>query len=74
MFLPWFPRAIKGIHEPFKRGFSVFCSCMVVLEVSPIGFQSLPFRELISLRQDLRVGVPDVEYRPLTTQGKVSYF
>lgn len=40
----------------------------------PPGFQSLAFRELISLVQDLRIRVPDVEQVLLTLQGKVPDF
>lgn len=53
--LHWLPRTVECVQEPFMRGFFVFYSCKVFLEVSLIGFQSLSFRGLISLRQDLRL-------------------
>lgn len=66
------PRVSKSVH--FKSSFSIPYSSIVFLDVIPIGFQSQAFRGLISSTQNLGVGVPDVEHKALTSQGKVSYF
>ena len=62
------------MHEPFKTGLFIPYSCMISLDIIPSVFQSLPFRGLVPLVQDLRVEMPDVEHKPITPQDKVLYF
>lgn len=58
-------------HEPFKSNISL--DDMVLLDVSPIGFQSWIFWELILLVQVPRVEVSNVGHKPLAPQGAVLY-
>ena len=64
----------KSAHEPFKSKFSFHYSSLFSWTRSLLGFQSLAFRRLVSVLQNLRVGMSDVEHKPLTPQGKVPYF
>lgn len=66
-------RLNESVHEPFNGGFPFPYNSIVFLDIFPIGFQRQVFWELISAVQDLRVGVPFVELKPLVPQGKVLY-
>lgn len=61
------PGANESAYEHFKGGLS----SLVLLGVILVSFT---FWELISLVQDPRFWVPDVEYKPLTPQEKILLF
>ena len=68
----------ESARRPFKRVFVVPCSSLVFLSIFPTGFQSLiGFQRQVcwglTPLQDLGVRVPDVELKPLASQGKDSY-
>ena len=56
--------------EPFKGCFSVPYSLVGLVDTSPFGFQNLVFRGLVSQVQVLKVGVPDVRFKPFSPQGE----
>ena len=62
------------MYKLFKTRFSVPYSSMFFLEVNSVGFQTLVFRELVSLMQDLRAKVPDLENKLPTPQEIVPCF
>lgn len=62
-------RLSGSVYCTFKSGFCYLYSPIVFLSILSVAFQSQMFQELISLAQDLRVGVPDVELKFLTSQG-----
>lgn len=61
------------MSEPFKSGISVPYSPWILLDVSPIGFQSQMFERLVSQVQVSRVGVLMLGMNPLTPQEEVPY-
>ena len=56
------------------RGFSVHYSHLVLMDPSPMGFQSQMFWGLISQVQVLNVGMSDVEYELFSPQGEALGF
>lgn len=63
----------QSVCEPFKSRVFIPYSSMVFLNVILVGFQSQTFGGLVSPVQVLRVGVPSMEHKPLTSQEKISY-
>lgn len=60
--------------EPFKSRVFIPYSSVVFLNVILVGFQSQAFEGLVSPVQVLRVGVPGMAHKSLTSQEKISYF
>lgn len=66
------PGASQSTHEPFKGGFSILYSSIVLPDVILDGFT---FWRLISLDQNQKFGMPDpVEQKPLEPKGKFRSF
>lgn len=67
------PGASGSVCEPFKNGILPY-SPMVLLDVSPVHFQSQMFYELVSLVQVPRAGLLNVGHKPLASQRKILLF
>lgn len=52
--------ALEQMSLPFKSSLSVCCSCLGLIDPSPVGFQSQIFWRLFFQVQVVRVGVSDV--------------
>lgn len=66
VFLHWFSDQVNLCASPLRAG---FLFPVAFLDIFPIGLQNQVFWRLISLVQDLRVGVSDV-LKSLIPQGK----
>ena len=62
------PGVSESAGEPFKDGNS---GTMILLHISPIGFQSQMFWGFVSLVQVPRVELPDLYHRPLNFRKKL---
>lgn len=62
--------ASESAYKHLKSGISIPYSPTVLLDLSPTGFQSQAFGELLSLIQFSRVEVPDVGHKAVTSQGE----
>lgn len=63
------PGASISSHEPFKSRISDPYSPMVLLDLSPAGFQSQMFWGLVSPVLVLKAVLPDERYEPFAPQG-----
>ena len=61
-----------GLRMPFNCGNSILYSPVVLLDISPVHFQSLMFCGLVSQRRS-RVVVPDVGHQPFAPQGETCF-
>ena len=61
-------------HKPFKDCFSVHSSLVDHMVASPTGFQSHVFQGLMSQVQVLKIEVPDVVFKPFTSQGEAQAY
>ena len=64
-------RANESVHELFKSGIPIPYKPNILLDESPVAFQSQTFWRLISPEQVPRVGEPDVGHKPFTFQEEV---
>lgn len=62
------PGASISSHEPFKSRISDPHSPMVLLDLSPVGFQSQMFWGVNSPAQVPRLEVPDMGHKPSSPQ------
>lgn len=67
------PGASEPAHKQFKRRIFVPCGPLCLLNIISLWFQSQTFWELITPVYALKVGVSDVEHKPLTPQRVASH-
>lgn len=64
-------RANESVHELFKSRIPIPYKPNILLDESPVAFQSQTFWRLVSPEQVPRVGEPDVGHKPFTFQEEV---
>lgn len=67
------PGESGSVCKHFKRGIFILYSPAFLLNISLVSFQSQTLWGLVSLVQDLRVGVTGVGYKPLIPQGEALF-